>query len=77
MNYRWGNPLISRKWHLFECDAEHTGSNSLCGKIGFFAGRYETTEPVFGENRGPDDCAACWRKGKKISGKELQVGGDD
>ncbi len=79
MNYKWGKPGCSRKWHLFEVDAngDRPSSFSLCGKIGFYFGPVDDPDPVFMESRGPDDCAACWRKGRKISGKELQVGGDD
>ncbi len=75
MNYRWGNPLVNRRWHLFESDAGGDGGlisqTSLCRKVGLFMGHHEVTVPVFGAERGPDDCAECWRRGKQISDEEV------
>lgn len=53
----WAWPTNSRKAHYF------VEGRSLCRSWAFFGSQVQSQE--MGEEPGPDDCRACWRKHEK------------
>jgi hypothetical protein len=65
-NLAWGWPLLSQKAHVF------SGGRALCGKWLFTGSKPEDVITKAPANRGPDDCAACYKKLTQHFTKEIR-----
>lgn len=59
--YGWAWPGLANKAHLFPSDE----IRSLCGRWGY-TGQRENVQATAQDAPGYQDCAACWRKAKKL-----------